>query len=193
MVTIYVFFFHFFRCVIELCAFDWIIYRIELSVASARYRLINLIKSKIYIYMWIFPTLFFVCLVRLGLYASQNTICVWRFDKLTSSLDSLSHCRCCCCCCVFFSLVVFTENQFIFTTICMGRERATFGFYLILWIILHFDNMKANGCTSHSPSLSLIKAMNALIAKAKSFLAFKQITNNIVAKVYSYSQTNPRA
>lgn len=49
MVTIYVFFFHFFRCVIELCAFDWIIYRIELSVASARYRLINLIKSKIYI------------------------------------------------------------------------------------------------------------------------------------------------
>lgn len=101
----------------------------------------------------------------------------FAYDGRTSSLVSLLYFHCC-----------IPSNRFIFNN-NMGSERATLCFYLILWIIFGMYDECACICiyveqTEWTGSKRVFCSsckMKWLIAKAKSFLAFKQITYNIVA------------
>lgn len=133
MVTIYVFFFHFFRCVIELCAFDWIIYCIELSVASARYRLINLIKSKMYIYVDI-PNPIFCLLGSVGSLCISKydlRMTVWQADELIGFFVSLPLLLLLLC--LFFSRCIHRKSVHIYNNM-YGKRTCN------VWLLPNFMN-----------------------------------------------------
>lgn len=153
-----------------------------MSVASARYRSY---QSHQFQNMCTVPTLilftmdWFSCgpLCVLQMRFAYDGLTIWRAHWILCLV--IVECVC------FFYCI--HQNQFIFTIIHIGWECAMPGFYLIFWIILHFDNGTKQtvipifvSLSPHSHSLTWF--MNALIAKAKSLLAFKQITYNIVAR-----------
>lgn len=179
----------FYWVVLVLFAFDWIKYvyiahwieRRICALSSYQSHQIQNVYMDVYSQPYFGSFALVVCL-----YASQNTICVWRFDKLTSSLDSLS-CFCCFCWCLsLFLYVYFFVCVIVFTKISsylqqyMGWERA------MLWLLPNFMNnftfRQYDGKAIRFPSsLSLIKQWMRLSQRRNHLLAFKQITYNIVA------------